>query len=97
MTSHAAALFFDVLYIMRFEPPTKAYALPDGPFGSGATPTFARAAGLHVLSSERCAAASTHGPPIHSASWPPLNMFSTPWPSFSSADVSKTPSRIRPA
>src|SRR4051794_16591046 len=95
MTAQDASLFLVFLYIIRFDPPTKANDLPLGPFGSGAMPTFLRAGSLQILSSARPAEASTHGPPIQTASWPPLNMSSTPWPSFSRAEVSNTPSRIR--
>src|SRR5947208_633055 len=87
MTAQAASLFLAVLYIIRLEPPTKANALPLGPFGSGATPRFLRAASDHFGSSERAEEASTHGPPIQAASWPPLNMSSTPWPSFCGASL----------
>jgi hypothetical protein len=97
MTSHAAALFFDDLNTMRFEPPTNVNALPDGPVGSGAMPMFLRAVSFHFLSSERPAELSTHGPPIQTANLPALNMSSTAWPSFSSALVSYTPSLMRSA
>src|SRR4051794_38161549 len=95
MTAQDASLFLEFLYIIRLEPPTKANDLPLGPFGSGAMPTFLRAASVHLGSSARVVEPSTHGPPIQTASWPPLNMSSTPWPSFSRAEVSNTPSRIR--
>src|SRR6266540_2990176 len=53
MSAQASFLFFEDLYIMRFEPPTNVNALPAGPEGIAATPTFLRAAGTQFLSSVR--------------------------------------------
>src|ERR671917_465275 len=95
MSSQASFLCSEDLNIIRFEPPTNVYASPVGPFGIGATPTFLRAAGAQFLSSERFTEPSTHGPPIQTASLPPLNWFSTCVPSRSSSDAEYSPSLIR--
>src|SRR4029450_7014541 len=91
MSAQASFLFFEDLNIMRFEPPTKVNASPTGPVGIAATPTFSRAALTQFLSSVRVMVDSTHGPPIHTASRPPLNWFSTCVPSRSSMLLSNRP------
>src|SRR5690242_9425681 len=91
----AASWCLELLKTIRSEPPRNVNALPTGPEGSGATPTFLRAAADQVSSSLRGTVASTHGPPIQTASLPPLNWFSTCVPSHSSIDLSKSPEVIR--
>src|SRR3954453_2380816 len=88
----AASWCLELLNTIRSEPPRNVNALPTGPAGSGATPTLLRAAFDHVSSSLRPTVASTHGPPIQTASLPPLNWFSTCVPSRSSWLVSNVPS-----
>src|SRR4051794_9116760 len=91
MSAQASFLFFEDLYIIRFEPPTNVNALPAAPVGIAATPTLSRAALTQFLSSVRVIVDSTHGPPIHTASRPPLNWFSTCVPSRSSMLLSNRP------
>ena len=53
MSAQASFWFLEDLNIIRSEPPTNVNALPAGPVGIGATPTFLRAAGTQFLSSVR--------------------------------------------
>src|SRR4051812_1742238 len=95
MSSHAASLCWELLNIIRLDPPMNVNPLLSDPPGIGATPTFLRAAALQVSSSARLEDCRTHGPPMNTASRPPLNWSSTCWPSRSSIDLSHRPAPTR--
>src|SRR3954454_11181489 len=95
MSSHAASLCCEDLNTIRLDPPMNVKPLLLAPPGIGATPTFLRAASLHVSSSARLDDCRTHGPPMKTARRPPLNWSSTCWPSRSSIDLSHRPSPTR--
>src|SRR3954451_8511333 len=95
MSAQAASLCWEDLNIIRLDPPMNVKPLLLAPPGIGATPTFLRAASLHVSSSARLADCRTQGPPMKTARRPPLNWSSTCWPSRSSIDLSHSPAPTR--
>ena len=92
MSAQASFWFLEDLNIIRFEPPTNVNALPAGPVGIGGhADVLARRRDPVLVVGARDVEPSTHGPPIQTASRPPLNWFSTCVPSRSSMLLSNRP------